>query len=59
MNDIFEGPFHDLHYNSVYDSADASSYYLFSPESIVRICAQSMEDKIEELYIRKQYDDAL
>ena len=45
--DLFEGPYYDYHYNSAYDPADKSAYYLFSPESIVKIYEESMENAIE------------
>ena len=57
--DIFEGPYYDAHYNTAYDPADKTTYYLFNPESIVKVCKESMEDTIENLYTRKQYDEAL
>ena len=54
--DIFEGPYNDLYYSTANDPADKSTYYLFSPESIVKICVEDIYDKVENLYIRKQYD---
>ena len=39
---VFAGPYHDLLYNMAFDPADSESFYLFSPETIIKI-SQSNE----------------
>ena len=39
---VFAGPYHDLLYNMAFDPADNDSFYLFSPETIIKI-SQSNE----------------
>ena len=56
---IFEGPYHDLHYNVACDQADSDAFYLFSPETILKVSFTGTIDVIENLYIRKQYETAL
>lgn len=55
----FQGPYHDLHYNVAQDPAEADSFYLFSPDTIVKISANKPIDVIENLYIRRKYQAAL
>ena len=57
--EIFDGPYHDLHYNVVQDPADNDNFYLFSPETIMKISKNSTEDVIEGMYIRKQFESAM
>ena len=42
-----------------YDQADLDSFYLFSPETILKVSVTGAIDVIENLYIRKQYETAL
>ena len=56
---MFAGPYHDLLYNVAFDPADNESFYLFSPETIMKISQSNEVDEIENLYIRKQYEKAL
>ena len=56
---VFEGPFNDLYYNMACDPADNDAFYLFSPETIMKISQSNEVDYIENLYIRGQYEKAL
>lgn len=47
-----------MHYNVAYDPAVNDTFYLFSPETIMKISVTNTEDLIENLYIRKQYEAA-
>lgn len=57
--DLFQSCYHDLHYNFVFDLAANDTFYLFNPETIVKITVPSIEHKVENLYIRKRYEEAL
>jgi len=48
-----------LHYNVAYDPASNDSFYLFNPDTLVRISVPPIEHKIEALCIRKRFDEAL
>ena len=41
---VFESHFHDLHYNIAYDPALNDTFYLFSPETIMKISVTNTED---------------
>jgi len=57
--DVFSDYFHDLHYNSVFDLAVSDAFYLFNPEAIVKISVPNVSQKVESLYMRKRFDEAL
>ena len=57
--DNFSSNFHDLHYNVAQDPATNDAFYLYNPESILRIGLISPEEKIEGLFIRQRFEDAL
>lgn len=48
----FSTAYHDLHYNMAQDPATNDSFYLYNPETILKISLPSPEDRIESLYIR-------
>ena len=57
--DTFSGNYHDLNYNMAYDDSSNDTFYLFSPDTLIRVYIPTNEHVIENLYIRKRYEDAL
>ena len=55
----FESYYHDLHYSVVQDPAIKEVFYIFNPETLVKVSVVSNEEIIENLYIRKRFDEAL
>ena len=51
--------YHDLHYNAVQDVAVNDCFYIYSPEVIMKVNLPKTEDKVESLYIRRRYEEAL
>ena len=42
-----------------YDDSSNDTFYLFSPDTLIRVYIPTNEHVIENLYIRKRYEDAL
>ena len=51
--------YQDLHYNAVQDVAVNDTFFLYNPEVILKVTLPSTEDRIENLYIRRRYKEAL
>lgn len=48
-----------MHYNVAYDPAVPDSFLIYNPDTIVKICLPSVEQRIEALYVRKRFEEAL
>ena len=48
-----------MHYNVAVDVAAPDSFLIYNPDTIVKISLPSVEQKIEALYIRKRFEEAL
>ena len=56
---VFQNQFADLHYNVAQDPAQTDTFYLYNPDTLIRIGVITPDERIEELYIRKRYTEAL
>lgn len=57
--DLFMSKYHDLYYNMTQDIKSDDCFYMYNPEQIVKVQLIRDEDRIESLYIRKRYEEAL
>ena len=57
--ECFEGKYLDNDYNILWDPTDPSVFYMYNPETIIKIGLISDKEKAESLYIQKRYEEAL
>lgn len=41
------------------DPANNDNFYIFNPESVLKVSMTTIEDKVEALYVRKRYEESL
>lgn len=57
--ELFQGDHKEQHFEMLIDSNEASSVFLYNPETILKVGKITPDEKAENLYTQQRYEEAL